>query len=152
MAHLRHGVVTSNCKQTSWDYWFVAQELKFKVSLSGWFLLNLKIGLSRSISCIRRQNCVCRNRDDQSYFYEDSLLPREACLKHPIIPKPPPTTPIINKYREFRSCHGGPLKKDVRDMEGLTGFRGLCCGRTEGKASKADPQFDFRTIYLKGNF
>ena len=33
MASLRHGVVPPNCKQTSWDYWFVAQELKFKVSL-----------------------------------------------------------------------------------------------------------------------
>ena len=32
MAPLRHGVVTPNCKQTSWDHWFVAQELKFKVS------------------------------------------------------------------------------------------------------------------------
>ena len=30
MAPLRHGVVTPNCNKTSWDYWFVAQELKFK--------------------------------------------------------------------------------------------------------------------------
>ena len=32
MAPLRHGAVTPNCKYISWDYWFVAQELKFKVS------------------------------------------------------------------------------------------------------------------------
>ena len=32
MAPVRHGVVTPNCKQTSWDYWFEAQELKFEVS------------------------------------------------------------------------------------------------------------------------
>ena len=28
MVPLRHGVVTPNCKATSWDSWFVAQELK----------------------------------------------------------------------------------------------------------------------------
>ena len=33
MAPLRHGVVAQNCKQTSWDYWFVEQELEFEVSL-----------------------------------------------------------------------------------------------------------------------
>ena len=33
MAPLRHGVFTPNCNKTSWDYWFVAQELKFKVWL-----------------------------------------------------------------------------------------------------------------------
>ena len=32
MATLGHGVVTPNCKQRNWDYWFVTQELKFKVS------------------------------------------------------------------------------------------------------------------------
>ena len=32
MAPLRHWVVTPNCKYTSSNYWFVAQELKFKVS------------------------------------------------------------------------------------------------------------------------
>ena len=33
MDPLINGVLTPNCKQTSWDYWFVAQELKLKVSL-----------------------------------------------------------------------------------------------------------------------
>ena len=32
MAPLRHGVVTPNYKETSWDYWFVAQELKSKLN------------------------------------------------------------------------------------------------------------------------
>ena len=32
MAPLRHGVVTPNCKYSDWDYWFVAKELKSKVS------------------------------------------------------------------------------------------------------------------------
>ena len=34
MAPLRLGVITPNFKQTSWDYRFVAQELKFKNSQS----------------------------------------------------------------------------------------------------------------------
>ena len=32
MAPLRHGVITPNYKKTSWNYWFVGQELKFKIS------------------------------------------------------------------------------------------------------------------------
>ena len=32
MAPLRHGVVTPNCKKTSWDHRFVGQEPKYKVS------------------------------------------------------------------------------------------------------------------------
>ena len=32
MAPSRHGVVTPNYKNTSWDYWFVGQELKFEIS------------------------------------------------------------------------------------------------------------------------
>ena len=32
MAPLRHGVVTPNWKETNLDYWFVAQELKVKIS------------------------------------------------------------------------------------------------------------------------
>ena len=31
MAPLRHGIVTPNCKEICWDYWFVEQELKCKV-------------------------------------------------------------------------------------------------------------------------
>ena len=33
MVPSRHGVIIPNCKQTICDYWFVAQELKFKVLL-----------------------------------------------------------------------------------------------------------------------
>ena len=37
MAPSRHGAVTPNCKLSTWDHWFVAQELKFEVSLRSEF-------------------------------------------------------------------------------------------------------------------
>ena len=41
MAPLQQEVVPPNCKYTSWDYWFVVQEIKSKASYRSEFNLQL---------------------------------------------------------------------------------------------------------------
>ena len=67
MVPIRHWVVTPNYKQISWDYWFVAQELKFKGSKN--FKLNWQRYLELTKMAPLRHGVVTPNCKQTSWDY-----------------------------------------------------------------------------------